>query len=289
MEMKRTIFLLFVSIVLKSSFVFALSSVPASLTFDGTLTDQQGVAINLNNESIRFSLVGSVSRSCAVYSETQLFTSATGEITHQVGKGAVYGALPPLDASAFYLRNAGKNLDDSLSSCVLNNSESRVLRVESIERSIALYIELSSMPYALVAQNSFMLNGKQDTDFLLRTNNFSDVSNISQARSNLGLGSLATLSVLSPTHIPAASGDVTGAYSALSVQKINGIAVNFNSLTDGQAFVYSSFSNEIVNKTLKLSHIKNLTDTAPAFPVSACQAHQTLVYSTTFGSLVVRI
>jgi len=139
-----------------------------SITFEGTLVDQYSNVVNLENKNIVFVIYG-VQSQCYFYAESSSISGKTdGSILHKLGTGnALFGSS--YSAALFGSITTGFFIDGSACISAFPN-ENKNLKVSVSDYGIELYVELTSVPYAL---NTETLSGKNLSSFIL-TSSVSD-------------------------------------------------------------------------------------------------------------------
>lgn len=144
------------------------------MSFEGSLTDTSGNAINLQSQQLFFyiSAMDDAGEKCILFAESSSTAGdAEGTILHKFGTGSAITSPVSfnhvLSNSVFTGDASGIKADGSGIGCLVTNANSRIADVYSSVLSVQASVTLASVPYSYVANNSLKLNGKSDTDFVL--------------------------------------------------------------------------------------------------------------------------
>lgn len=306
----------FIAIAL--SLLFALPSMAQSsenqqIVFEGSLTDTGGNPFDLSGEALVFYISAN---GCYLYGETTTVAGdSQGNINHRIGSSSLVPGSPNGFTQNLFFGFVSGTTTFAGNDCSVTPSDTRLAQVYYGAESITASIKLGTVPYA---HNATMLNGKVAADFIeasndsvqlfyggsngqiltktvsglawvnpsassvTSSNNLSDLTSATAARTNLGLGSLATKNsvnlataevtgILSTSSLPSFSGDVVTAAgsSTTTLQKIRGIALSATAPVSGQVLSYDGLSWGPASITGALQSVNNLADVASATVVRA--------------------
>ncbi len=245
------------------------SSQNQMMSFEGTLTDGSGNAVDLQGQQLYFYITAydSFGKKCVLFGETSSSAGdGEGNILHRFGNGSAittpvsYNNI--LSSSVFSGIANGKLADGTGTACSVAINATRFADVYSAVLNVTASITLGSAPYAQFAANASLLNGKSDADFLLASSvsggttgqvlsrNGSGFSwvNLPAAGaggvSSIDLGSASATGVLAPARLPSFSGDVFSASgsTAMSVVALRGFTISTTGPASGQALIYNGSS-----------------------------------------------
>lgn len=164
---------IFLSLVLCQP-TWAQSNENQGMVFEGSLTDASGNVINLQSQQLFYYITAfdNLTRKCILYAESSTTSGdSDGEILHRYGSGiAVTTPVSynnSISPSVFSGAASGKLADGSGNSCSVTAAATRYVDVYSTVLDVTGSIVLGATPYSHYAQNSSLLNGKLDSDFVL--------------------------------------------------------------------------------------------------------------------------
>lgn len=260
------------------------------MSFEGTLTDTGGNAVDLQGQQLYFYITAndSFGKKCVLFAETSSSAgSADGSILHQFGNGSAvtspvsYNNI--LSASVFSGIANGKLADGTGTACSVAVNATRFADVYSMLLNVTATVTLGSVPYSQYAANAALLNGKSDADFLLASSvsggtigqvlsrsgsGFSWVNLPAAAGgvSSIDLGSASATGILASARLPSYTGDVFSASGSttMTVTRLQGTLLSLVAPVSGQALVFNGTSWIPTSVPTPLIPALNLSDVASA-------------------------
>ena len=261
------------------------------MSFEGTLTDGSGNAVDLQGQQLYFYITAydSFGKKCVLFAESSSSAGdGEGNILHRFGNGSAittpvsYNNV--LSSSVFSGIANGKLADGTGTACSVAINATRFADVYSAVLNVTASITLGSAPYAQFAANASLLNGKSDADFLLASSvsggttgqvlsrNGSGFSwvNLPAAGaggvSSIDLGSASATGILAPARLPSYSGDVFSASGSttMTVVRLQGTSLSTVPPTSGQALAFNGVSWAPTNVPTPLIPALNLSDITSA-------------------------
>ncbi|WP_413295217.1 tail fiber domain-containing protein [Bdellovibrio sp. HCB185ZH] len=220
-------------------------AVPNSLSYQGRIVKPDGSAFEANNVSFLFEITNP-NGTCVIYREQKSgvnMTNSNGIFDVPIGTGSkLFPPSPTITLLSVFDNSQALDCGDAINNVAstytpaLNHS--RLLRVQFHDGTgwqlITPDTEIRSVPYAAYASGADTaqtLNGKSVSDFVLKTSipTCGPNSFLSWNGSILSCTSISSLTL---------SGDVSGASTGTSVDKIKGIAVDATAPTTGQVLKF---------------------------------------------------
>lgn len=159
-------------LVLVGQPTWAQSRVNQGFVFEGSLTDNSGNAISLEGQQLYYYISAfDGSSKCIIYAESSTTSgNSLGTILHTFGTGSP--VTSPVSYNHTLLNSvfsgavSGK-LNSSTATCTVAADAKRYVDVYSDVLAISASVELGATPYSKYADNSRLLNGRSDTEFVL--------------------------------------------------------------------------------------------------------------------------
>lgn len=256
------------------------------MSFEGTLTDTSGNAVDLQGQQLYFYISANdgSGNKCILFAETSSGSGfADGSISHQFGNGSAITSPVSynnaLSASTFHGMASGKSADGSGTACSVTVNATRFADVYSMVLNITASITLGSVPFSQYAANAALLNGKSDTDFLLASSVSGGTTGQVLSRNGTGfswvnlpagtggvssidLGSASATGILAPARLPSYTGDVFSASGSttMTVNRLQGTLVSPVAPVSGQALVFNGTSWSPTSVPTPLIPALNLSD-----------------------------
>lgn len=154
----------------------AVSDENTNITFEGSLTDTSGNAIDLTSQNLFFYITAldSGGNTCVLFAESSDTSGdSSGAILHRFGSGSEI--ISPvsynhtLSHEIFNGTTNGKKADGSGVACSVSNTSTRRAEVYSSVLNVTGSITLGAVPLAFLAQSASSLNGKSENDFVAAT------------------------------------------------------------------------------------------------------------------------
>lgn len=267
--------------------VWSQSTQNQMMSFEGTLTDTSGNAVDLQGQQLYFYITAndSFGKKCVLFAESSSSSgSVDGSILHQFGNGSAITSPVSynnvLSASVFSGIANGKLADGTGTACSVAVNATRFADVYSMLLNITASITLGSVPYSQFAANASLLNGKSDTDFLLASSvsggttgqvlsrsgssGFSWINLPAAAGgvSSIDLGSASATGTLAPARLPSYTGDVFSASGSttMTVSRLQGTLISLVAPVSGQALVFNGTSWSPTSVPTPLIPALNLSD-----------------------------